>query len=94
MPARWKALNHAVAVNKLLGFYEDQLVALDKDLMNARDRAPGDRRGVYFELNKRIYDETSARIDAVLHDLAHELGLSETDVTEADGSHGEDRTAA
>jgi hypothetical protein len=78
----------------LLRFYEDQLVDLDKDLMNARDTAAADRRAVYFELNTRIYDVTSARIDAVLHDLAHQLGLSEADVTEADASHGEDRTAA
>jgi hypothetical protein len=92
--SRARRLASQRAYEILLRFYEDQLVELDKDLMNARDTAAADRRALYFELNKRIYGETSARIDTVLHDLAHQLGLSETDVTEADGSHGENRTAA
>ena len=67
--------------------------------MKARDTAPADRRAAYFELNKRIMSDTSTRIDNVLHEIAHVVGLSESDVPtfaerETDGSHGEDRSVA
>ena len=97
--SRARRLASEEAYNVLLRFYEEQLVELDKELMKARDTAPADRRAAYFELNKRIMSDTSTRIDNVLHEIAHVVGLSESDVPtfaerETDGSHGEDRSVA
>ena len=97
--SRARRLASEEAYNVLLRFYEEQLVELDKELMRARDTAPDNRRAVYFELNKRIMSDTSTQIDNVLHEIAHVVGLSESDVPTSrervnDGRQSRDQSVA
>ena len=55
MPARWKALNHAVAVNKLLGF--ENRVAMTNRPMHSPTEESNEQLYQFFEfvLKPRIY---------------------------------------
>lgn len=67
---------------ELLALYEDDMVRLDKEILDARGkREPADRAEAFFSLNREIYGRITARIDEVLNDLATELGLSRSSVT-------------